>query len=119
MNAPPLPANMAEIVANAHDRLHKSQVEEAHELLHKALGVDNDAAQELGIFTDKRNFDHAFRTACKKNLTRAAYVVVEQEDPKNKRVRIVTGGDVDVCRLVEQLINDGMKANKPQVIVTP
>ncbi len=109
MTAPDLPENMAEIVANAHDQLHKEQVEKAHELLHLALGVDNesDAAEDLGLFVDKRSFDHAFRTACRKNKMRAAYVLLEKTDTAGKQVRIITGGDAGVCQVVDHVLRRG------------
>lgn len=91
-----------DIVAAAHDRLHKGAIDEAHELLHKALGVENDAAPVERKLVHLRNFDAAFRTACKKNGVRAMYIVVESTD--GRHARLVTGGDADCCAIVDPLL---------------
>ena len=54
----------AEYVIQAHDQLHKGDVGQAHELLHKAMGVDNDTPLPAAPMSHMMDFDAAFRTAC-------------------------------------------------------
>lgn len=91
-----------EILLQAHNMLHQGDVAAAHELLHKALGVDNDASVGAPI-GHRRGFDQAFITACRKNNVRAAYVLIDTQDA-NGMARLLSGGDADLSQLLRELM---------------
>lgn len=90
-----------ESVMQAHDRLHKGDVAAAHELLHKALGVENEAPDTAPL-AHRLGFDAAFRTACRKNGVRAAYVLIDSHSEKG--ARIIAGGDAALCALLNRML---------------
>lgn len=89
-----------ELALQAHDLLHKGDVAGAHEVLHKMLGLDNEAptAKPIG---QRSAFDMAFITACRKNGVRAAYVLID-EVGGDGRARLLSGGDAQLCGVVDQ-----------------
>jgi hypothetical protein len=89
-----------ELILQAHDLLHKGDVKGAHEALHKALGVDNDAPEASAPMAHRMGFDSAFRTACRKNGVRAMYVLVDSQDATGN-ARILSGGDAELCQFVD------------------
>lgn len=91
----------AEYVVQAHDQLHKGDVGQAHEMLHKAMGIDNDTQLPAAPMSHMMDFDAAFRTACRKNNRRAMYLVIDGIDA-NGRARILSGGDAELCALFDQ-----------------
>jgi hypothetical protein len=94
----------------AHDQLHKGNVAEAHNIIHRGLGVEDGGIDPNGpkFFNE---FDRAFLTACRKNNVRAAYILFDADDPKNPRkVRILTGGEVMTLELLKRIIAAGKHA---------
>lgn len=92
---------MVECCAQAHDRLHKDDVDAAHELLHQALGsgeIDTDVAPLAHVAI----FDREFRDLCLRLGAKASYVV---EDPAQAG-RLLSGGDARVDRLVNSAIRE-------------
>lgn len=96
-------ADLKEFILQAYDLLHKGRVEEAHEVLHKALGVDNDAPSDHKPIGHRSGFDHAFRTACRKNGVRAMCVLIDSVD-QAKGTRLLSGGDADLCEFVDRAV---------------
>lgn len=95
-----------ELVMAAHDALHKGDTAAAHELLHKALGVDNDAEMNRQIkgLAHIAGFDHAFITACRKHSVRAAYVLIDPVHSTNGRARMISGGDAVICQAMQRIV---------------
>lgn len=96
---------ITEVLAQAHDALHKGQNDVAHELLHKALGVDNDIEFPVAQIAHRFGFDQAFRTACRKNGVRAMYLLVDTVD-RGGKARLLSGGDAELCRVMDRRLRD-------------
>ena len=92
-----------ESVYQAHDLLHKGMVEEAHEVLHKLMGIDNDAPVDHRPIAHRQGFDQAFITACRKNGVRAAYVMIDTQDESGV-VRLLGGGDAQLSSVIDRAV---------------
>ena len=93
-------AELVQAIYQAHDQLHKGDAAAAHETLHAAIGIDNAQRHaEASSFVDLRQFEHAFRTASRKNNVKAAYVSVKPDG------RLIVGGDQELCAALQQLVN--------------
>lgn len=86
-----------ELILQAHDLLHKGDVSGAHEVLHKLLGVDNDAPVNHRPIAHRMDFDQAFRTARRKNGVTAMYVLADTTNADGS-TRVISGGNADLCR---------------------
>ncbi len=93
-----------------HDELHKGNVDLVHELVHRALGIEDGPIDPLGR-KFYRDFDIAFNTACLKNNVVGAYVIFDHDNPDEPRqVRILTGGNVYALRLLKPVLAAGQHA---------
>lgn len=79
----------------AHDQLHKGKVGRAHEMLHKAMGIDNDRQLATKPIAHIADFDKAFRDLCEKHNRKAMYILADGDTPKG--TRILSGGDAQLC----------------------
>lgn len=92
---------LVEHIAQAHDRLHKGDVEEAHELLHQALGSGEiDATVRPLSHRDK--FDRAFRDLCVRHAVAASYILVD-EIGGDGRARLLSGGDALLTSQLDEI----------------
>jgi hypothetical protein len=89
------------VVAQAHDQLHKGNIVSAHEMMHKALGVDNSLEIPSAPISHRFGFDQAFRTACRKNGVTAMYVLVDTVDHIGN-ARLLSGGNAELCTLIDR-----------------
>ena len=92
-----------EAISQAHDQLHKGNVDQAHELIHKAMGIDNSVEMPARPIAHRRGFDRAFIKACRKHEVKAAFVLVDGED-ESGRSRLLAGGDAELCQFLGQLL---------------
>lgn len=100
-------SDLAQALSVIHDELHKGNVEEAHQLVHRALGVEDGPIDPLGR-KFYRDFDIAFNVACRKNNVAAAYVIFDHDNPNEPRqVRILMGGNAYALRLLKPIFNAG------------
>lgn len=92
---------MSDILLQVHDQLHKGNVDAAHELLHKALGLDNESdAVRLAPrpLAHMSAFDNDFRKLCQKHGIRAMFVADGGKRHEDGKHRILTGGSAELCR---------------------
>lgn len=94
---------MVECVAQAHDRLHKDDVDAAHELLHQALG-SGDVTTDVAPLAHVAIFDEEFRALCLRHGASASYVV---EDPASPG-RLLSGGHAGIDRLVNSAMRESL-----------
>lgn len=92
---------LVEIVLQAHDWLHKDDVDDCHELLHAALG-SGEVDSSVAPLAPGGKFDAAFRRLCIAHGVQAAYVLAE--DAGAGRARLLSGGDGDLCALVDNAV---------------
>lgn len=94
---------LLEIVAQAHDQLHKDDVGQAHALLHRGLGIEESTDPlPSAPLAPTLDFDAAFRTACRKHGVRAMFVAIYPAPEKGPHaVRVLSGGDADLCRMFD------------------
>ncbi len=92
----PTAAELTEFVIQAHDQLHKGNVGQAHEMLHKAMGIDNDRALAAQPMANTADFDRAFRDLCLTHGRKAMFILADKTDALG-RTRILTGGDAQLC----------------------
>jgi hypothetical protein len=91
-----------EIVAQAHDRLHKNDVDACHELLHAALGSGEMDPSGVAPLAHLAIFDDEFRKLCLRLGAKASYVL---EDPAQEG-RLVSGGHAGLDRLVTDSVRE-------------
>lgn len=91
-----------ETVMQAHNALHIGEHGQAHELLHKALGVDNDAEPVAAPLAHIAGFDKAFITACRKHGVSAAYVLMDKANSKPGQPRILCGGEQSLAAMIKR-----------------
>lgn len=98
-------ADTLELVAQAHDQLHKGAVGVAHELLHKAMGVDNSVTPALPAqpMAHAIGFNAAFVDLCKLHQVKAAYLMADSTDAQG-RTRLLGGGDQDLDAFLMRLM---------------
>lgn len=98
--------NMPEYVAQAHDRLHKDDVDACHQLLHTALGVTDDTDPgDVAPLSHRSGFDEAFRELCLRHGVEAMYVLVDGVDNEGY-ARLLAGGAANLCREIEAKLRD-------------
>lgn len=90
--------HLVERIVQAHDALHKGDVDTAHEQLHAAMGMDRPLA--VDPLADGERFDRAFRRLAAAHGVQAMYVRTFGE-PDERGVRLVSGGDGALCELVD------------------
>lgn len=90
---------LQEHIAQAHDRLHKDDVDACHEVIHAAMG-SGQAPTDVAPLAHRAAFDAAFRSLCVAKGVRAAFVMLDSVDGEG-RARVVTGGDAEVCNVVD------------------
>ena len=97
-------AETLELLAQAHDQLHKGAAGVAHELLHKALGLDNSIAQlPSEPLAHGIDFNRGFVDLCRLHKVKAAYIMADTVDAKG-RTRLIGGGDQDIDALLMKLL---------------
>lgn len=108
-------SDQAQALSLAHDQLHKGEVEEAHRIIHRGLGIEDGVIDQSKAFF--RDFDVAFNTACRKNNVLAAYVIFDLHDPGNPRkARILTGGEMQTVSLLKMILAAGQHAIASPVV---
>lgn len=83
----------------AHDALHKDDVEACHTALHAALGL---ADEDLLVapLAGHAPFDREFLDLCRKHNVRAAYVSVGGF-VEGKGARLISGGDAELVAFLD------------------
>lgn len=94
-----------ELVAQAHDQLHKSNVASCHELLHKAMGLDNSVGALLpsGPLAHSIEFNRGFVELCRLHNVKAAYIMADTTDAKG-RTRLIGGGDQELDAFLTRIL---------------
>lgn len=95
------------IVEQIHTMLKGGQFADANELVCQALDLPPDHIPTQPIFL--RDFDLAFKTACKKQNVPAAYVVFQDLPNERGRLRIVRGGNLKAQRILTAIMDAGLK----------
>lgn len=95
--------NWRENVLQAHDRLHKGDVEAAHELVHVALGLEEEVEHEVAPLALSSAFDADFRALCVKYGAKASYILVDRYEEEKGGHRIISGGDGELCAALRAL----------------
>lgn len=99
--------NIDELVLQAHDRLHKGDVGAAHELIHAALGLEEPTLDDVAPLGQRARFDEAFRELCIREGVRASYVLIDRVESEGRalnRVRLCSGGDGELCQIVDDAV---------------
>lgn len=96
-------AQLVERIVQAHDALHKDDVDACHGQLHAALGIE-EVAYAIDPMADALAFDQAFRDLCIRHGTRAAYVRTLEE--VGDSWRLGSGGDRALCRRVDEAMRN-------------
>lgn len=99
-------AALTEGIAQAHDRLHKGDVDDCHEILHQLLGsgyAESTVAPLTG--TAIQQFDREFRDLCTRLGVRASFVVMDPEPRADGAHRLLSGGDAEIDRRVCALMD--------------
>ena len=94
--------DLLEICNQAHDELHKGNTQEAHELLHKALDGERLYMLRVNPLLHRAAFDVAFRDASAEHGAVAMYILADNQTSEGQ-VRILTGGDAQLCIWVESI----------------
>lgn len=94
-----------ELVAQAHDQLHKSNVASCHELLHKAMGLDNSVGALLPSdpLAHGIEFNKGFVELCRLHNVKAAYIMADTTYAQG-RTRLIGGGDQDIDAFLTRLL---------------
>jgi len=93
-------ATLKEIALQAHDALHRGDVEGAHQLLHRICeGTESFVAATVPRRLD---FDHAFRTACRKHGAEAGYLLLIPQPGGSARFHV--GGVQAPARLLDRAV---------------
>ena len=99
---------LAEAIAQIHDRLHRGDVEAAHELCHEAMdsgSVESDVAPLTGA--RMTTFDADFRQLCIRTGVRASYVAIDAANPDPERgTRLVSGGDGPLVTMTDAALRE-------------
>lgn len=96
----------------AHDRLHKDDVAGCHDLLHYALGVDDDAGT-VEPLSQRTGWDKAFRDLCRRFDVKASFVLVDSVDETEGVSRLLSGGDSELCGLIDTALRGAMVDEGP------
>lgn len=60
---------------------------------------------------NRRSFEFAFATACRKTGVKAAYIIFDNDSPANPHdVRVFTGGETTAAALLKQMVDAGQHA---------
>lgn len=93
-----------ECVRQAHDQLHRDDVDACHELLHEALGQGEADVERVAPLAGLAQFDLAFRRLCLNHGVRAGYVAIDGERDSDGAARLVSGGDGTLVALVDRAV---------------
>lgn len=112
MNTQQQTDQLKQALLEAHNAMHQGDYKHAHEIMHAALGIDN---QEL-VLTGKpyfQGFDQSFRTALRKHNVAAAYIILDFTPYPGEQgnCRLMTGGHVETCGLVHDMYQAYLKAH--------
>lgn len=96
-------ALLTEAVAQAHDRLHKDQVDQCHELLHQAMGAGF-VVSDVAPLTEggAAEFDTRFRELCVELQVQASFVAGYPAEGSPGMMRLMSGGDAWLAAQVDQ-----------------
>ncbi len=95
---------LTEALLQAHDRLHRDDIEACHQVLHDALGIPTDtphAGPDVAPLSQHLKFDQAFIQLCTRLRVRASYVLAAGQDPE-KGTRLLSGGDAQLAGYIDQ-----------------
>jgi hypothetical protein len=81
-----------EALAQAHDRLHKDDVDGCHDMLHQGLG-SGELVSDVAPLSGLSDFDRRFRDLCLETGMRASYVAIDGR-------RLLSGGDAELDGIV-------------------
>lgn len=95
---------LVEHIAQAHDRLHKDDVDACHEVLHAALG-SGELDTSVAPLAHTAMFDAEFRALCARTGAVASYVLEDPEQPG----RILSGGHAGLDRVVTSAIRASLE----------
>ena len=87
----------------AHDALHKGDVETCHETLHVMLGLSPDETLPVAPLSAASPFDAEFRALCRKHNVAAAYVADGGLTP-GRGTRLLSGGEANLCAWLDGLL---------------
>jgi hypothetical protein len=90
-----------EHVAQAHDALHRDDIEEVHGQLHAALGREERELARPPLMGYER-FDRAFRDLAHAYGVVATYVRFDEDAAPSEQ--LVTGGNGDLCVFLENAV---------------
>lgn len=109
-------AELEQALSLIHNALHAGNVQTAHELAHRALGIDGTKIDPSGP-SFFRDFEKSFLTAVRKHNVAAAYVIFDQPDPQQPNLlRILMGGHAFSVQLLKSVWKEGAAAiGAPQV----
>jgi hypothetical protein len=91
---------LTEALLQAHDRLHKDDVDGCHEIIHAALGA-GELPDDVAPLAQRAGFDREFQRICVEHGVRAAYVAVDSVDG-NGRARMLSGGEASVVAMIDR-----------------
>lgn len=103
------PISTEEMIRQAHDRLHKGDIEAAHQFLHKALGMPDETPEPVKGLSRYGGFEQAFVTASRKHRVLAAWVVFEPDPARPGMARLLAGGNADACAALKSILGKGAK----------
>jgi hypothetical protein len=92
---------MTEAVMQAHDRLHKEDIDGCHELLHQALEAGELDTGDVAPLADLAGFDADFRQICVRHNVRASFVAAQDVD---ERQRLLGGGNAQLAAFVGEAL---------------
>jgi len=91
--------NWKEAILQIHDRIHKGEIEAAHEMCHEALGSGRVTSDVAPLGGGPAEFDRLFRELCISTRTKASYVAGVPVDDDGQ-IRVLTGGDQELDAIV-------------------
>lgn len=113
------------VLIKIHDLLHKDQVDQAHEVIHAALGCDNDnppadlpPLKTTASEEDSRAFDKDFVDLVKRHGIRAAYVFLRPHDEDPKQFSILCGGEQIATKWLDRALMRAEQAGKLMALIT-
>ena len=88
-----------EALLQAHNALHRDDVDACHSVLHGALGVDDAIPPTVAALTPYHRFDSDFRRLCTTLGVQASYVLAGGMTERG--TRLISGGDGDLCVAID------------------
>jgi hypothetical protein len=105
-------------LAGIHDALHAGDVELAHARLHRA--IEGSQPPAVGVRdVESMPFDVAFRSLCEKHMVTASFVLAktmpkEQWTESGANATLCTGGDAQLCGLLDKVLGSSSLVEKPK-----